>query len=66
MPVLSLLLISNYYFASHRSFTHKKIWLITLSWLSNVFGFPDPEPPIINSLYGRSGTCGQTGICSFM
>ena len=25
--------------------------------LKNEFVFPDPEPPIINILYGRSGIC---------
>ena len=32
---------------------------------SNAFVFPDPEPPIINTLYGWSGIYGQLGLCSF-
>ena len=27
---------------------------------------PDPEPPIVNSLYEWSGICGQFELCSFM
>ena len=40
-----------------------------LSWFvrsSNVFVFPDPEPPAINILYGWSGISGQFGLCYFV
>ena len=37
------------------------------SWVSikfnNKFVFPDPEPPVINVLYGRSGIYGQFLLC---
>ena len=32
--------------------------------LNNKFVFPDPEPQIINIMYGLSGVCGQFGLCS--
>ena len=38
-------------------------------WLSinfsNAFVFPDPEPPVINILYGWSGMYGQLGLRFF-
>ena len=53
-PVLSLLLIINWYFATYGFFAYKCI-LSTSGWLfikfNNVFGFPDPEPPIISIWY---------------
>ena len=33
---------------------------------NNTFVFPDPEPPIINILYGLSGVCGQFLLCSVL
>ena len=54
-PVLSFLLIRNQYFASHGFFSCK--YILSLSgWLfikfNNAFVFLEPEPPIINTLYG--------------
>ena len=34
--------------------------------LNNEFVFSDPEPPIVNILYGWSRIFGQFGLCSFM
>ena len=34
--------------------------------LSNVFVFPDPEPPIINILFGWSGIYGHFKLCSLL
>ena len=61
MFALSLLLISNWYFASYGSFAYKKIFSISGSWLfrlSNALVFPDPERTTINILYGWSGISG--------
>ena len=69
MPVLSLLLISNWYFASNGSLAYKKILLIPGWWLirlNNEFVFPDPESTIINILYEWSDIFGQFGLCSFI
>ena len=41
------------------------IWL-RLMRLSNAFIFPDPEPPIINILYGWSWICSHFGFCAFI
>ena len=53
--MLSLLLIKNWYLASYGSLAYKYILSIS-GWLfikfNNAFVFPDPEPPIINILYG--------------
>ena len=38
-------------------------WFIRLN---NEFVFTDPEPPIINIIYGWSGVGGQFVLCSFM
>ena len=35
-----------------------------LSSMSNAFVFPDLEPPAIGTLYGWSGSSGQSGLCS--
>ena len=55
MPTPSLLLIKYLHFASYESFAYKYI-LSMSGWFSikfnNTFVFPDPEPPIINILYG--------------
>ena len=52
-PVLSLLLIKNWYFASYGSFAYKCILSVS-GWefieFNNAFVFPDPEPPIIGIL----------------
>ena len=54
MPTPSLLLVKCY-FSSYRSFAYKYI-LSMSGWLSikfnNTFVFPDPEPPVVTSLYG--------------
>ena len=54
-PVLSLLLIKNWYLASYGSLAYKYILSIS-GWLfikfNNAFVSPDPEPPIIIILYG--------------
>ena len=34
--------------------------------LKNAFVFPDPEPPIINILYGWSGIYDHFGLCSVL
>ena len=54
------LLINNRCFALYGSLKCKKDLSIS-SWLirlSNVFVFPDEEPPAINILYEWSGICG--------
>ena len=60
--MLSFLFIKNWYLSSYGSFAYKYI-LSMSGWLfirfSNAFLFPDPEPPIINILYGWSGIYGQ-------
>ena len=69
MPVFSLLLINNWYFASYGPFAYTKMLSISGSWfirLSIAYVSPDPEPPIINALYGCSGIYGQFGLYSFM
>ena len=69
MPTPSLLLIKYLYFASYESFAYKYI-LSMSGWFSikfnNTFVFPDPEPPIINILYGWSGVYGQFLLCSVL
>ena len=54
-PTLSCLLIKNQYLAPYGSLPYKYILSIS-GWLlikfNNAFVFPDPEPPIINILYG--------------
>ena len=48
------LLIKNSYFGSLKSFAYKKLLstsLCSLIELSNVFAFPDPEPPIMKIQY---------------
>ena len=68
-PVLFLLLISNWYFASYGSFAYKKNLSMSGSWfirLSHAFVFLDPKPLTINILYEWSGTSGQFGLCSFV
>ena len=59
MPTFSRILIKYCYFASYGSLAYKYI-LSMSGWLSikfnNTFVFPDPEPPIIDILYGWSGT----------
>ena len=64
--MLSLLFIKSYYLSSYRSFQYK--YTLSMSSLlfikfNSVFVFPDPEPPIINILYGWSGIYGQLGLC---
>ena len=60
------LLIKYWYFASYGSLAYKYI-LSMSGWFSikfnNKFVFPDPEPPIINILYGWSGIYGQFLLC---
>ena len=48
--------IISWYFASYGSFVYRYILSI----------FLDPEPPIINILYGWSRMRGQFGLCYFM
>ena len=68
-PVLSLLLIKIWYFASYGSSAYKYILSISC-WLFvkfvNAFVFPDPQPPIINILYGWSGIYGYFKLCSVL
>ena len=67
--ILSLLLIKNWYFVSYGSLVYKQILSISGSSfirLVNEFVFLDRESPIVNILYGWSGTCGQFGLCSSM
>ena len=57
-PVLSLLLIKNWYLASFGSLAYKYYLPISgrlFIKFNNAFVFPDPDPPIINILYGWSG-----------
>ena len=65
-PMLSFFLIKNWYLSSYGSFAYKHILSIS-GWLfikfSNAFVFPDPEPPIINILYGWSEIYGQLELC---
>ena len=66
MPTLSLLLIKYWYFDSYGSFAYK--YILSMSGLFSIkfndnFVFPDPEPPIINILYGWSGIYGQFLLC---
>ena len=69
MPALSLLLIKSCYFDLYGSFAYKYI-LSMSGWFSikfnNKFVFPDPEPPIINILYGWSGIYGQFLLCMIL
>ena len=55
MPTTSLLLIKYWFFALDGSIAYKYI-LSMSGWFSikfnNTFVFPDPEPRIINILYG--------------
>ena len=65
-PMLSLFLIKNWYLSSYGSLAYK--YILSMScWLcikfSNAFVFPDPEPPIINILYGWSEIYGQLRLC---
>ena len=54
-PVLYLLFIKNWYLVSYGTLAYKYILSIS-GWLfikvNNAFVFSDPEPPIINILYG--------------
>ena len=69
MATLSLLLIKYWYFASYGSFAYKYI-LSMSDWFSikfnNTLVFPDPEPPIINILYGWFGIYGQFLLCPIL
>ena len=60
------MLIKNRYFSSYGSFAYEYILPIS-SWLfikfNNAFVFPDPEPPIINILYGWSEIYGHYMLC---
>ena len=51
----TLLLIKYEYFDSYGSFAHKYIFSMS-GWFfikfNNEFVFPDPEPPVVNILYG--------------
>ena len=66
IPTSSLLLIKYWYFDSYEPFTYRYI-LSMSGWLfikfNNLFVFKDPEPPIINNLYGWSGKYGQFLLC---
>ena len=64
IPASSRLLIKNLYFGSCKSYQQinivKKLSLShSFIKLSNVLVFHDPEPPIINTLYGGSGINGH-------
>ena len=65
-PTFSRMLVKYWYFASYGSFAYKYI-LSMSGWFSikfnNKFVFPDPEPPIINILYGWPGIYGQFLLC---
>ena len=52
-------------FASYKSFAYKCILPTSGSLfikLNNAFVFPDPEPPVIDNLYGSSEICGHLGL----
>ena len=69
MPVLSRLLIKNWYFALYWSLACKYILSIfgcRIFRLNNEFVFLNPGPLIFNILYGGSGICSQFGLCSFV
>ena len=69
MSVLSLLLISNWYFLHMDLLRIRKTLSVSGSWfirLSSAFVFSDPEPQTINILYGWSGILGQFGLCFFI
>ena len=65
IPTPSLLLIKYWYFDSYGSFAYKYILSMSgcFSIKFNKFVFPDPEPPIINILYGWSGIYDQFLLC---
>ena len=68
-PLLSLLLIKNWYLASYEALAYKYMlsisgWLFII--LNNAFVFLDPGPPIINILYGWSGTYIHFKLCSVL
>ena len=65
----SLLLIKYWYFASYRPLAYKYILSMSGQFFlkfNNTFVFSDPEPPIINILYGLSGIYGQFLLCSVL
>ena len=67
--VLFLLLIKNWYFASYGSLVYKYVLLISgcqLIRLKNEFVFPNPEPPVINILYGSSWIYDQFVLYAFV
>ena len=58
MKAFGSLLIKNCYLASYGSLAYKYILSISgclFIKFNNAFVFPDPEPPIINILYGIYG-----------
>ena len=66
-PVLILMLIKNWYFASYGSLVYQ--WTFTIPGLgiirlNNEFIFPDYEPPVINIQYRWSGICDPLALCS--
>ena len=69
MPTFSLISIKYWYFASYGSLAYK--YILSMSGyfsikFNNTFVFPEPEPPIINILYGWSGIHGQFLLCSVL
>ena len=65
--MLSLLLIKNWYLASYGSLAYKYILSISgyfFNKFNNAFVFLDPETPIIDILYERSGIYGHFKLCS--
>ena len=66
MPTPSLLLIKYWCFDSYGSLAYKYILLMSGLFsikFNNKLVFPDPEPPVINILYGWSGIYGQFVLC---
>ena len=68
MPTFSFILIKYWYFASYGSLAYKYILSMSTYFsikFNNTLAFPDPEPPVINVLYGLSGIYGQYGYAGF-
>ena len=71
-PLFSCLLMRYWYFASMWSLvyinfiSYSIIIIIFLFYQIEWCIFPDPEPPIINILYGSSGICGKIGLWPFV
>ena len=68
-PTFSRLLINYWSIASDGYLVYKYILSISGWWsieFNDAFVFPDPEPLVINILYGWSGIHGHFGLCCFL